>query len=264
MNSPGAEPRAMVISASAGLLILAIAAVGVLHTLVPDHWAPITVLARQQGWSTLRTVRVAAIAGIGHTISTLTIAAIVWLGGVALAVHYGHLMNTLSSLALLGFGSWIAVGSLREVLVHGDTDERQHRLGHTHKHRHVDGKEHRHWHTHRDDDWHEVDGNLALAPAHEHQHETSSRTTLILILGSSPMIEGIPAFFSASRFGIDLLLVMVIVFAACTVGTYVTVTMMSLRAIRDVDLGPLEKYGEVLSGAFIALLGIIFLLFPQL
>lgn len=264
MDSSGAEPRAMVISESGGLLILAVAAVGVLHTLVPDHWAPITVLARQQGWSALRTVRVAAIAGIGHTISTLAIAAIVWLGGLALAVHYGHLMNTLSSVALLGFGSWIAVGSLREVLVHGNTDHRHQHLGHSHKHRHADGREHRHWHEHRNDDWHEVDGNLALAPTHEHQHEASSRTALLLILGSSPMIEGIPAFFSASRFGIDLLVVMVIVFAACTVGTYITVTVTSLRAIRDIDLGPIEKYGEVLSGAFIALLGVIFLLFPQL
>ena len=33
------------------LLIGAVAAVGVLHTIVPDHWVPITVMARQHGWS---------------------------------------------------------------------------------------------------------------------------------------------------------------------------------------------------------------------
>ena len=36
---------------SRSLLIGAVAAVGILHTLVPDHWFPITVLARQRGWS---------------------------------------------------------------------------------------------------------------------------------------------------------------------------------------------------------------------
>lgn len=32
------------------LLIGAVAAVGVLHTVVPDHWVPITLIAWQQGW----------------------------------------------------------------------------------------------------------------------------------------------------------------------------------------------------------------------
>lgn len=78
------------------------------------------------------------------------------------------------------------------------------------------------------------------------------------------MIEGIPAFFSASRFGLGLLIVMAIVFAACTIGTYIAVTLASLRAIRDIDLGPIERYGEVMSGTFIALLGVVFLVFYQL
>lgn len=251
----------MAISATAALLIFAVATVGVLHTLVPDHWAPITVLARRQGWSALRTARAAAIAGIGHTVSTLAIAAVVWLGGLALALRYGHVVDIVSSLALLGFGLWIAIGSLREIRAH---DHGHEHFAHAHPHRHADGTEHRHWHEHHDHDWHTVDGSLALAPEHEHQHETSSRTALLLILGSSPMIEGIPAFFSASRFGVGLLIVMAVVFAACTIGTYVLVSVVSLRAVKDIDLGPIEKYGEVLSGAFIALLGAIFLLFPQL
>jgi hypothetical protein len=35
-------------SGPALLLIIAVAVVGVLHTMVPDHWAPITLLARQR------------------------------------------------------------------------------------------------------------------------------------------------------------------------------------------------------------------------
>lgn len=252
----------MTAPASAGLLIAAVAAVGVLHTLVPDHWAPIAVLARQQGWSRLRAARAAAIAGVGHTASTLAIAAVVWLGGLALAVHFGNLMGSLSSVALLGFGAWIAISSLRELRAHAHHAHEH--FAHAHIHRHGDGTEHRHWHEHHQDDWHETDGALALAPVHEHAHETSSRTALLLILGSSPMIEGIPAFFAASRFGVSLLLAMSAVFAACTIGTYVAVTLASLRAIENVDLGPIERYGEVLSGAFIALLGAAFLLFPYL
>ena len=36
-----------------------------------DHWAPIVVLGRQQGWSVSRTARAAAIAGFGHVTTTL-------------------------------------------------------------------------------------------------------------------------------------------------------------------------------------------------
>ncbi|HEY1978374.1 MAG TPA: hypothetical protein VGG89_17610 [Candidatus Baltobacteraceae bacterium] len=219
-------------------------------------------MARQQGWSPLRAARAAAIAGTGHTVSTLAIALVVWLAGLAVAVHYGQLVDTISSLALFGFGSWLTVGSVRELRTRGGTDHA--RFSHAHLHRHRDGTQHRHWHEHDSHDWHEVDGSLALAAVHEHQHQASSRTALLLILGSSPMIEGIPAFFSASRFGFGLLIVMAVVFAFCTIGTYVAVTLASLRAIRDIDLGPIERYGEVLSGTFIALLGAVFLFFPQL
>jgi len=59
------------------LLIGAVTAVGVLHTMVPDHWLPITVLAHQRGWSRGETAHAALQAGTGHVASTLAIAVIV-------------------------------------------------------------------------------------------------------------------------------------------------------------------------------------------
>jgi hypothetical protein len=44
-----------------------------------------------------------------------------------------------------------------------------------------------------------------------HHHDapkTWSRTALLLILGSSPMVEGIPAFFAAGRYGFGLIATM--------------------------------------------------------
>ena len=239
------------------LLVLAVAAVGVLHTLVPDHWAPIALLARQRGWSPAQTARTAALAGTGHTLSTLVIAMIVWLAGVVLATRFAHLVSTISSAALMIFGAWIAFSSWRQTARkqrHGHAH-----FGHAHLHRHADGTEHRHWHEHDPDDWHAVEGTLALAPAHEHAHAISSRTGLLLILGSSPMVEGIPAFFAASRYGPALLAIMAIAFAAATISTYVVLCVGSACGIERINLGRFERYGEVISGAFIALLGAIFL-----
>lgn len=59
------------------LLVGAVAGVGVLHTIVPDHWAPITLIARQRGWTTSETARASLLAGTGHVLSSLLIALVV-------------------------------------------------------------------------------------------------------------------------------------------------------------------------------------------
>ena len=117
-------------------LVGAVAAVGVLHTIVPDHWVPITLIARQRGWSRAETGKVAFKAGVGHVLSTLAIGVVVWLGGVAFASRFGQVVDTVSSLALVAFGLWIALSSLRET--RGD--------GHGHSHGHIHGHSHSHDH----------------------------------------------------------------------------------------------------------------------
>jgi ABC-type nickel/cobalt efflux system permease component RcnA len=208
------------------LLVGAVIAVGVLHTLVPDHWLPIAVVARNSHWTRGQTARAASIAGLGHTLSTLAIGVVVWLAGVAVATRYGNLMSLFASIALIAFGLWIAVASLREL-----------RAGHHH---------------------HEG----AEKPGAVEANRRSLRTTLLLILGSSPMVEGIPAFFAAGRYGAGLLAVMAACFAVSTIVTYVVLCVYSHAALETVRLGPLERYGEVISGAVITIVGIVFLLWP--
>ncbi len=60
------------------LLVGAVVGVGVLHTVVPDHWVPITLIARQNGWSRRETAEAAFKAGTGHVVSTLLIGLVVW------------------------------------------------------------------------------------------------------------------------------------------------------------------------------------------
>src|SRR5215472_12492341 len=97
------------------LLYGAVVMVGVLHTLVPDHWAPIVAIARQRGWSPAETARAAIVAGMGHVSSTLVIAIAVWIAGAAAATRLGHLVDTAASVALIGFGGWIALSAFRDM-----------------------------------------------------------------------------------------------------------------------------------------------------
>jgi len=328
------------------LLVGAVAAVGVLHTIVPDHWVPITLIARQRGWTKSETVRASLKAGTGHVLSTLAIALVVWIAGVAFAERFGNFVDTASSIALIGFGGWIAVSSLLEKRGEGGH-------GHSHSHDHSHGPPATNSDTvhgpelqliptgrgdlslsifeagapprfrltgarddavivttTRDDGirqsfamkncghyWesaepipephqfsavvtiehgghshsyktqfaeHEQDHGGHTHGEHDHPQKTSSRTALILILGSSPMVEGIPAFFAAGKYGAGLIAIMSLVFGASTIATYVVLCVYSTAGLQRVSLGPLERFGEVLSGAFIAMVGVVFWAWPVL
>jgi hypothetical protein len=78
------------------------------------------------------------------------------------------------------------------------------------------------------------------------------------------MVEGLPAFFAAGKYGAPLIAIMAGVFATATIATYVVLCLASAASLQRVRLGPLERYGEVLSGGFIAAVGLIFLIFPVL
>jgi hypothetical protein len=93
--------------ASGPLLVLTVAVVGVLHPVVPDHWVPITLLARQRGWSKGVTARTALLAGTGHVATTLIIGLVVWAAGVAFATRFSQWVDTIASVALIVFGACV-------------------------------------------------------------------------------------------------------------------------------------------------------------
>jgi ABC-type nickel/cobalt efflux system permease component RcnA len=274
------------------LLVLGVIGVGVLHTIVPDHWLPIALLARQRGWTPQETARAAAGAGAGHVVTTLLLGLLVWIVGASAAAHYGKIVDVLASFALIAFGLWIAWGAWREFSAtgghvhahnHGHHDDHEHdhvhdhahgwehdslyaplktsvvAERHAHWHRHGQGSAHLHWHDHDAPSAHPIGINtVAAAPFHLHGHGTSGRTALLLVLGSSPMVEGVPAFFAASRYGAGLIAIMAILFAISTIATYVVLSVYAASRLRQLNLGPLERYGEVLSGLLIAVIGVAF------
>ncbi|HXW77650.1 MAG TPA: hypothetical protein VEJ20_09580 [Candidatus Eremiobacteraceae bacterium] len=204
------------------LLALAMLAVGVLHTAVPDHWAPLAVIARQHGWTAARTARMAVFAGFGHTFTTVLIGSLFWLAGVTAAQRFGRGVDDATSIALVGFGAWMAVTSWREL-----------RAG---------------------EQPHDHDEPITRLD------RPSARQTLLLILGSSPSVEALPVFFGAARYGLWFVAVVAGLFAISTIATYVAFSLAARSGLAVLRLGKLERYGEVLSGAVVALLGAAYFL----
>jgi len=219
------------------LLVGAVGAVGVLHTLVPDHWLPIVILARQRGWSKVETAR-----GCPGRLRTHRFHAGNRRGRMDRWRHgrkrYGAVIDTASSIALIGFGLWIAISAWLEA--------------HRHRaHSHNDGIPH----AHRIDKQHGEAGDRTTAPRRD-------RTALLLIVGSSPMVEGIPLFFAARGYGTGLIAVMAVVFAASTIATYLVLCVTSASQLQSLHFGAFERHGEALSGAIIAIVGLVFWVWP--
>lgn len=212
------------------LFVLTVALIGVLHTLVPDHWAPIAVFARQRGWTRWQTAEAAALAGAGHVVSTLLIGLVAWFVGTIAAQRLGHVADKLSGGALVLFGLWVAIGAWREKQAEC-RDPRAHRRGLPHQH-----------HTH-------------------HRLEGSKRMALLFILGSSPSVEALPVFFAAAHQPWQLLVVMAVALAVTTIGTYIATCVASHVGLERASFPMLEEYGEVFSGAIVALIGLYFLFF---
>lgn len=55
---------------------------------------------------------------------------------------------------------------------------------------------------------------------------------------------------------------MAVVFAISTIGTYVIMCALGMKSLEKTSLGPIEKYGEVLSGVVVACVGVYQLLTP--
>lgn len=99
-------------SGSLILLLGAAAVVALVHSLLPDHWVPLAVVGRAQGWSLARVARVSGFAAAGHVLVSLALAGVVALVGLRfqaqIEAQQGHIVGAvlvLTGIALLAWGA---------------------------------------------------------------------------------------------------------------------------------------------------------------
>ena len=134
---------------------------------------------------------------------------------------------------------------------------------HTHVHRHGRGPAHLHWHDHPPATVHPVLAGFATEPPlHRHRHKTTARTGA----AADPRLVADgrrhPRVFCRGEIRRRLIRRWPLVFALSTIATYVALCVYSSAGLQRLRLGAVERYGEVLSGAVIALVGVLFGLWP--
>jgi len=225
-----------------GILLVTAVSIGFFHTLLgPDHYVPFIVLAKARQWSTLKTVWMTILCGIGHVGSSIILGFI--------GIGFGVAVSRLESLESIrgNIAGWMLIAFGLIYFIWGVRLAYRNKP-HTHWHPHSDGNIHEHVHVH--------------AQEHVHLHEKSERPSMtpwiiftIFIFGPcEPLIPLL--MYPAAQGHIFHVVLVSLVFGAVTIGTMLSIIMASLAGLHGLPTGRFERYTHALAGVSILFCGI--------
>ena len=223
------------------ILLITAASVGFIHTLLgPDHYIPFIVMSKAGKWSTVKTVWVTILSGVGHVLSSVVLGAI----GISFGIALGHLeiiesvRGEIAGWLLISFGLIYFIWGVRRMYK---------KIPHKHWHSHPEGLAHSHDHTHKGEH------------AHVHTKENIVNLTpwiLFTIFAFGPCEALIPVLmYPAATSNNMILFLVVLVFGITTIATMLSVVLISVYGIKMIPVGKFEKYSHALAGLLIFLSG---------
>jgi nickel/cobalt exporter len=230
-------------STSVPLLIIAAGTVGFLHSILPDHWVPLAVIARTQRWNLGRVARVSFLASVGHVLTSLIIAAIIAVVGLqfrhAFETQQGHIVGIILVLTGIGFLIWAVTG-------HG---------GH---HHHDDDHAHPHdrTHAHEDGGYDHPRDRQGAQPMND--GSLVRRFAAIAVpfgAAASPDLTILPVALAASAIGVGAVVGCLLSFTVVTLGTFIALTVAATIAGYQVQGEWLEDHGNYLTGLVLLVIG---------
>jgi nickel/cobalt transporter (NicO) family protein len=228
-------------STSIPLLLIAAGTVGFLHSILPDHWVPLAVVARTQRWTLLRTARTSLLASVGHVLTSIVLGGIIAAVGLqfrkTFETQQGHIVGVVLVFTGIGFLIWGLAGHGHH---HQDHDHGLHNAL-----EHPEAESH------------------SLLRGHDHDHvkhedrSASRRMTAILIpfgAAASPDLTILPVFLAASAIGLGTVIDVLTTFSVVTLTTFVVLTVGATLAGYQVKGEWLEDHGNTITA--VVLLGI--------
>lgn len=202
-------------------LLGAAATVGSVHSLAPDHWAPFVAIARAQQWSRRRTAWTTVLCGFGHVTASVALGLVALFLGLEALQSFGHRMEAVAGILLIGFGIAYALWGLR---------------------RSVAGKLHGHSHTHYD---------------HVHDEHETTALTLFLLYSADPCVAVMPLMFAAAPLGALRTIAVVLVYEASTIATMVLLVLPAYAGARRLQAPWIDRFGDAIAGAAIVVVGVV-------
>jgi ABC-type nickel/cobalt efflux system permease component RcnA len=235
-----------ILSGSITAVALTAAGLGAMHALLgPDHYVPFAALARAGKWSRTRTVVITLLSGLAHVVSSVLLAAVgIMFGVAAKRLHFiESFRGQLAAWALIGFGLMYFLWGVRHAFRN---------RAHAHSHVHPDGVVHGHGHAHHGEHLHPHFGSSV--PQKPSANFTSWVFFAIFVFGPcEPMIPLVLA--SALAFPPGGVLLIATAFAISTLLTMLGCVLVLKAGLDRLNVEMLERYAHALAGAAVALCG---------
>jgi nickel/cobalt exporter len=215
--------------------------IGFIHTLVgPDHYLPFIVMGEARQWTIRRTMLITFLCGLGHVGSSVVIGFIGIAAGLSLSKlqFFESFRGNIAAWLLIAFGLVYMLISLRSLY---------RKKKHVHTHHHADGTVHEHEHSH-------VNGH-----SHVHLGDGKNLTpwVLFLIFVLGPCEPLIPlVMYPAAENNISGVILVALLFSVVTIATMMSIVLAFRLGLSRINLGPVERYVNVIAGATILVSGL--------
>jgi nickel/cobalt exporter len=229
------------------LLIATAGATALFHTLIPDHWLPFVLVARSQNWSLRKTFLTTLISALFHVALSLGLGILALFLGREFIIAVGERMELFAGWALAFFG---VVYTL--YFLFGSGQHQHYFPGH--------GEHHPH------EDYETKDDSETKSPSRPHilHRHLGDRPwgalTLAAVVGLNPCVLAIPLVFATIAEDRWALLGVSVSFALTSIIVLVSASLLAFKGLRHFRLNFLNKYGEVISGLLLTLVGLLMIL----
>jgi nickel/cobalt exporter len=234
------------------LLVGAAAVVAIIHSILPDHWVPLAVVARTQRWSLLRVGRVTFLASLGHVITSLVLGGIIAMIGLRfqqeIDTQQGHIVGAVLILTGILFLVWGLVSGGGHK--HGGGHSHTHGLGQQHDHSHEEGHSHDH----------EEDHAQEREQSQSKEQPLLKRLAAIAVpfgVAASPDLTILPVVLAASAIGTAAVVSILSVFTVVTMATFISLTVVATLVGYQIKGNWLEKHATTITSLVLIAIGLV-------
>jgi hypothetical protein len=227
------------VSATTPALFAAAAGVGFGHAILPDHWVPLAVLGRARRYPLSKIARLSGLAGLAHVMLSIVLGALI----IAIGLQFRSTVQSAQD-TIIG-GLLIATGLGFTVLE-------------------LSGRGHRHDHQGRRPDEHHDHGDDHRHDGHDGHDEAGGIRGLAAVMvpfgaAASPDLTILPVFLAAATAGVATAVGSLVIFAAVTIGTIVTLTLTAARGGYQIHGHWLDRWGNALTAIVLLAIGVLVL-----
>lgn len=227
---------------AAPALLAAAAGVAIGHAVLPDHWVPLAVLGRAQGYSLGRVTRLAAAAGIAHVITSLLLGGVV----IAIGLQFRSAVEGVES-AVVGsmlIATGVAFGAFELVSRHRARPGPH--LDHKHHHDRPTAPASR-------------AGEASTASPERSAGRMRAAAAVMVPFGAaaSPDLTILPVFLAATAVGVGASVATLVAFSLVTIVGIVALTVGASVGSHQLELGSLDRWGNATTALVLVIVGLL-------